>query len=274
MGLIGASLGLRLKEAGHRVTGSVRSEKSRLELEKMGFTGICVTEHDALAALAQADILALGLNLPDCYGVLDKVFSDPALAQKLIVFDMCSTKKEICDFVRKKYPGARFVGAHPMAGKETNGPAAAEATLYEGATVFIVPHSDAAITDQVVSLWKSCGASTAVIDPAEHDHTMAYVSHGLHLVACLMAQMSGDVFDPNLGVYPAAGSFRDMTRIAASSGEMWRDITLSNKENVTAWLRKLGNEAVQLADGIDSGKVDIPALFAESKKARERIMRM
>ncbi len=274
MGLIGASLGLRLKQAGYEVTGAVRSEKSRLDLEKMGFTGICVTERDALAALAHADILALGLNLPDCYGVLDRVFSDPALAQKLIVFDMCSTKKEICEFVQNKYPAARFVGVHPMAGKETNGPAAAEATLFEGATVFIVPHKDAVISECIASLWKLCGAQTAVIDPAEHDRTMAYVSHGLHLVACLMARMSGDVFDAKLGVYPAAGSFRDMTRIAASSGEMWRDIALSNKENVVAWLRQLGHEAANLADSIDSGKADIPALFAEGKKARERIMRM
>lgn len=273
MGLIGASLGLRLKSLGYTVYGSVRSEKSRLELAKLGFTGICVSESESLKALKQADILALGLNLPDCYGVLDKVLGDTAFAEKLTVFDMCSTKAEICEFVAKKYPTARFVGVHPMAGKETNGPASAEAGLYDGATVFIIPHSDAAVTETVVSLWNNCGARTAVIDPASHDRTMAYVSHGLHMVACIIAQMSGDVFDERLGVYPAAGSFRDMTRIAASSGEMWRDITLSNKENVTAWLRKLGREAAGLADGIESGKTDIPALFAEAKEARDKIMR-
>lgn len=274
MGLIGASLGLRLKQAGYDIAGSVRSENSRNELLKQGFSEIYITETEALAALKDADILVLGLNLPDCYGVLDKVFTTPVLAQKLIAFDMCSTKNDICSFVRKKYPAARFVGVHPMAGKETNGPAAAEATLFEGATVFIVPHEDAALTEQVAELWRCCGARTAAIDPAEHDRTMAYVSHGLHLAACLMAKMSGDIFNPDLGVYPAAGSFRDMTRIAASSGEMWRDITLSNKENVVAWLRKLGLEAARLADGIDSGATDIPALFADSKKAREQIMRM
>ncbi|MBX3722542.1 MAG: prephenate dehydrogenase/arogenate dehydrogenase family protein [Turneriella sp.] len=272
MGLIGASLGLRLKEAGYQVSGSVRSEKSRAQLAAMGFADIAAGEAESLAALQKADILALGLNLPDCYGVIDRILTDSALAQRLTIFDMCSTKAEICEFMRTKHAGARFVGIHPMAGKETTGPAAAEAKLFEGATVFVIPHHDAAVTQSVTMIWQTCGARTAVIDPAEHDRTMAYVSHGLHLVACIIAEMSGDVFNPDLGVYPAAGSFRDMTRIAGSSGEMWRDITFSNKKNVAAWLRKLGREATELADGIESGSADIPALFQEAKKARDRIM--
>lgn len=273
MGLIGASLGLRLKALGYQVSGSVRSEKSRTELLNMGFSGIVVGEAESLAALASADILALGLNLPDCYGVLDKVLTNPALAEKLIVFDMCSTKAEICNFVRSNYPKARFVGIHPMAGKEKNGPGAAEATLFEGATVFVIPHTDKAVTDRITRLWQDSGARSASISPEEHDRWMAYMSHGLHLSACLIAKMSGDIFDPAFPLYPAAGSYRDMTRIAQSSGEMWRDIVTSNKGNVAAWLRKLGREAASLADELDSGKADIPALFAEAKKNRDQIMR-
>lgn len=273
MGLIGASLGLRLKAAGYTISGSVRSEKSRAELLSMGFNAIAVGEAESLAALGSADILALGLNLPDCYGVLDKVLKDPALAQKLIVFDMCSTKAEICNFVSTKYPHARFVGIHPMAGKEKNGPGAADATLFEGATVFVVPHADAGVTENVTGLWQTCGARTAILSPEEHDRWMAYMSHGLHLSACLIARLSGDIFDPAFPLYPAAGSYRDMTRIAQSSGEMWRDIVTSNKANVAAWLRKLGREAACLADDLEAGTADIPALFAEAKKKRDQIMR-
>lgn len=273
MGLIGASLGLRLKAAGYEISGSVRSEKSRAELLKLGFADVVVGESESLAALASADILALGLNLPDCYGVLDKVLKNPALAEKLIVFDMCSTKAEICNFVRTNYPAARFVGIHPMAGKEKNGPAAAEAMLFEGATVFVIPHTDAAVTQRITSLWQACGARTAILTPEEHDRWMAYMSHGLHLSACLIARLSGDIFDPAFPLYPAAGSYRDMTRIAQSSGEMWRDIVTSNKTNVAAWLRKLGHEAANLADELENGNADIPGLFAEAKKTRDQIMR-
>jgi prephenate dehydrogenase len=102
---------------------------------------------------------------------------------------------------------------------------------------------------------------------------MAHVSHGLHLAACLIARLSGRLNLDTLQVSPAAGSYRDMTRIAESSGAMWKEITLSNQEYVTAWLRDLGSEALRLANDLEAGRADIPALFAEASAARRRVMR-
>jgi prephenate dehydrogenase len=279
MGLIGASLGLSLKAGGAAIAGAVRSEKSRAELLKLGFSEIYTAEKESLAALRRADILVLGLNLRDCYPVLESVLTDEKLARRLVIFDLCSTKSEICAFVEKKFPTARFIGAHPMAGKEKQGPSAAEAGLFAGSTVFITPlecHGAAEQTelaDKVAALWRTAGANTAVIQPGVHDRTMAYVSHGLHLASCLVANLSAEVFDPKLSVSPVAGSYRDVTRVVQSSGEMWRDITLSNQTHVSEWLRKLAKNCNELADGVEHGDAAIVELFAEAKKNRERFMR-
>jgi prephenate dehydrogenase len=279
MGLIGASLGLRLKQAGYQVTGAVRTERSRRVLQQKGFSEVFIANDECLRALSGCDILALGLNIEDCFPIIDQVMAQPALREKLIVFDMCSSKKQICEFMQRNYPDAAFVGSHPMAGKEKQGPEAADAHLFEGSTVFLVsPPADSSPRQArahaiVAELWGATGARTATLTADEHDRIMAHVSHGLHLAACLIARLSGRLNLDTLQVSPAAGSYRDMTRIAESSGAMWKEITLSNQEYVTAWLRDLGSEALRLAHDLETGRADIPALFAEASAARRRVMR-
>lgn len=279
MGLIGASLGLRLKQAGYQVAGAVRSERSRAVLHQMGFAQVVTATDDCLRLLEDCDMLALGLNIEDCYPAIESVMAVPALREKLIVFDMCSSKKMICDYMQQKFPEVAFVGSHPMAGKEKQGPEAAEAGLFEGSTVFLAdpgPHASArqsAARTAVAELWSATGALTATVAADEHDRIMAHVSHGLHLAACLIARLSGRLDTDRLGASPAAGSYRDMTRIAESSGNMWAEITQSNHMHVTAWLRDLASDATRLADDLDAGKADIPGLFAEASAARSRVMR-
>lgn len=279
MGLIGASLGLRLRQAGYQVSGAVRSERSRAILQQMGFVQVVTQTDDCLRILEECGILALGLNIGDCFPVIDSVMAVPALREKLILFDMCSSKKLICDYMQKNYPEAAFVGSHPMAGKEKQGPEAAEAGLFEGSTVFLAdpglhasPRQNAARA-AVAELWAKTGALTATVAADEHDRIMAHVSHGLHLVACLIARLSGRLDTNALPVSPAAGSYRDMTRIAESSGAMWAEITASNHAHVASWLRDLAADAARLADELDSGKADIAGLFAQASAARSRVMR-
>ncbi|HNL09427.1 MAG TPA: prephenate dehydrogenase/arogenate dehydrogenase family protein [Turneriella sp.] len=279
MGLIGASLGLRLKQAGYQVSGAVRSERSRSILQQMGFSDIVTDTESCLRTLAECDMLALGLNIEDCFPAIDHVMEVPALRDRLILLDMCSSKKQICGYMQQKYPDAAFVGCHPMAGKEKQGPEAAEATLFERSTVFLAaPVAEPSVRQRaareaVAELWAATGARTAVVAPDEHDRIMAHVSHGLHLAACLIARLSGRLNTEALAASPAAGSYRDMTRIAESSGVMWNEITASNRDHVTAWLRDLAAEANRLADDLDAGKADIAALFAEASAARSRVMR-
>lgn len=274
MGLIGASLALALREQGHTIAGAVRSERSRDFLKSLGFTNITTAPEQALAWLDDADVLVLGLNIGDCYPVIDAVLEKPALAARLVLLDMCSTKAEICTYVAEKYPHARFVGTHPMAGKEKQGPEAAEPALFKGSTVFITPTAGADdSTELVESLWRQTGANTARIGAAEHDHMMAYVSHGLHVAACLIAELSGKVYDPALAVSPAAGSYRDMTRIAMSSGEMWQSIIASNRENVAAWLTEFGDRCSEVAAQVRAGNADMRTLFSRAERIRSDFMR-
>lgn len=279
MGLIGASLGLRLRQAGYQVAGAVRSERSRAILQQMGFAQVVTNTDDCLRILEECDMLALGLNIEDCFPAIETVMAVPALREKLIIFDMCSSKRLICDYMQKNFPGAAFVGSHPMAGKEKQGPEAAEAGLFEGSTVFLAdpgPQASArqgAARTAVAELWAATGALTATVAADEHDRIMAHVSHGLHLAACLIARLSGRLDTERLRASPAAGSYRDMTRIAESSGAMWAEITASNREHVTAWLRDLASDAARLAEDLDSGKADIPGLFAQASAARSRVMR-
>ncbi|MBS0616934.1 MAG: prephenate dehydrogenase/arogenate dehydrogenase family protein [Spirochaetes bacterium] len=279
MGLMGASLALRLKEAGHRVSGAVRSSKSQQTLTQMGLTDILMGDTECIQALEHADILVLGLNLNDCYRVLSLIAAHPTLGERLAILDLCSTKAEIMAHVRTYYPHLRFIGTHPMAGKEIQGPQAAERTLYENAAVFITPpeHLHAAIAQDLTRLaadiWSIAGAHTATINAVEHDRMMAAVSHGLHLNACLIALLSASGAGKNIDLSPAAGSYRDMTRIVQSSGKMWAEIIHSNRQNTSAWLRALADAANELATGIDQQTVDIAVLFEKAQAVRTQVMR-
>ena len=274
MGLIGASLALALRDKGHQISGAVRSAKSRETLARMGFDRVTSDESEALKMLRDCDMLALGLNVNDCFRIMDLVLADEALAKQLVLFDMCSTKAEICQYAEQQHAGANFVGTHPMAGKEKQGPEAAEAALFAGQTVFITPRPGAEdATEKVRTLWQSVGALTVPIDAAVHDRTMAYVSHGLHLTACLISNLSAEVFDATLPVSPVAGSYRDMTRVAMSSGEMWQSITDSNRENIAAWLTQLSERSAKLAEEIRDGRANVRKLFADAELIRGKFMR-
>lgn len=279
MGLIGASLALRLREHGFKISGAVRSQKSQTILSQMGFPDTYTSEADILAALRNTDILILGLNLKDAERALTLALGDTDIRSRLVIFDICSTKAEICTFVSGNFPTAKFIGAHPMAGKEKQGPEAAEATLFEGSTVYLTPLAHqaeelrTALINEAREIWRLTGAKTATIDAAEHDRIMASVSHGLHLVSCLVARISGDALNPPPELSPAAGSYRDMTRISQSSGAMWSEIIFSNKANVAGWLRTLGRECAELATAIEAGNADIEKLFSEAQASRTKVMR-
>ncbi len=274
MGLIGASLALALREKGHQVSGSVRSARSRETLRRMGFDRVTTDETEALQMLAECEMLALGVNVDDCFRIMDLAMQGKPKDKPLFIFDMCSTKADICEYAARLPAAAHFVGAHPMAGKEKHGPEAADAGLFLGQTVFISGKNSApAAVEAVTELWQSVGALTVPIDAVIHDRTMAFVSHGLHLAACLIADLSGQVFDPAMPVSPVAGSYRDMTRIAMSSGEMWQSITDTNRENIADWLTQLSDRSARLAREIQAGKADIKKLFADAERERRKFMR-
>jgi prephenate dehydrogenase len=214
-------------------------------------TGVCARALaagllDAVAASAalavrEADLVVLAAPVGAIPALLAQIAG--ALAPTAVVTDLGSTKVDVMVAARDALGSAfaRFVAAHPIAGRERSGPEGADADLFEGCTVVITAadgtHADALA--RVEDLWRACGARIARMDAGEHDRLLASVSHLPHVLAfALVAQIAGQP-DAQRRLALAGPGFRDFTRIAASSPAMWRDIALANRDAIGQELRAL-----------------------------------
>jgi prephenate dehydrogenase len=199
----------------------------------------------------------------------------PALKQGAIVTDVGSVKgsvvKELETLVAKA--GAYFVGSHPMAGAEKTGVVAARADLFECAVCVVTPtnRTNKTAVRKVEQLWRSVGARLLTLSPETHDALVSRSSHLPHVVAATLATF---VLDPK---FPApqsalcANGFRDTTRIASGSPDMWRDIALANRVEVRRALDGFVRELQQVQAVLRRGKVvEISKLFETAKARRDR----
>lgn len=246
VGLIGGSFALAMRRAG-AVTRVVGVDRDAQALERAAALGVIDTAADSASeAAAGADLVFVAVPVRAIGPVLHDVAL--GLGPDAVVTDAGSTKSDVVRIaageLRERMP--RFVPGHPIAGRESSGVDAAVADLFRGARVVLTP--DEATSPEAASLvrscWEACGARVATMDAGAHDRIFASVSHLPHLLA--FALVSEIVSRPDsaelLGF--AAGGFRDFTRIAASSPEMWRDIALANRE---ALLEELDRYAARLA---------------------------
>ena len=164
---------------------------------------------------------------------------------------------------------------HPIAGRETNGPDAAITDLYVNRKVVLTPTSESRsqLVQRVADAWRACGANIHYLTPAEHDDVFAAVSHLPHLLAYVLVDNIARRPEADVLFQYAASGFRDFTRIAGSSPEMWRDITLANRP---ALLELLDSYIAQLHDMRDlvatSNGDAINAVYANAQKARKNWM--
>jgi len=163
------------------------------------------------------------------------------------------------------------VPGHPIAGSEANGPDSALAGLYQGKKAVLTPLPENAASDveRVAAAWRACGAVIHQLTPQDHDRVFAAVSHLPHLLAyALVDDLAGKPHADMLFQYAASG-FRDFTRIAGSSPEMWRDISLANQTalltELDAYLAQLTAMRALLAAGDGAGLHDI---YANAQRAR------
>ena len=169
---------------------------------------------------------------------------------------------------------SRFVPAHPIAGAEKSGAAAASAELFKGRRVVITPLEENAAKDisTVESAWKSCGASVSRMNAEEHDAVLATVSHLPHLLAyALVHEVAGRANSAELFSF-AAGGFRDFTRIASSHPEMWRDICIANRDRLLEELSKFSVKLQEIRNRLDN-PTELEKLFAEARDARDKWIR-
>ncbi|MBP0597560.1 prephenate dehydrogenase/arogenate dehydrogenase family protein [Herbaspirillum sp. LeCh32-8] len=271
VGLIGGSFALALRQAGRavRIVGVGRSAESLARARELGIIDEIVT--DAAQAVDGADLIMLATPVAQTESILAAIA--PHLAPGAIVTDAGSTKSDVVAAARSALGGkiAQFVPGHPIAGREKHGPEAALADLYVGKKVVItaLPENDVADVERVAAAWQACGAIIHRLSPQEHDAVFASVSHLPHVLAfALVDDIAGKPHAATLFQYAASG-FRDFTRIAGSSPEMWRDITLANRDalltEVDAYLAQLTSMRKMIAD---SDGAALEKIYASAQHAR------
>ena len=270
-GLIGGSFALALKQAGAvgEVLGVGRTPQSLARAQELGLIDRAVDWAEA----GRADCILLALPVGETAAVLARLA--PHLKPGAIVTDAGSTKANVVEAARAAL-GARaadFVPGHPIAGSEQSGPAAARADLYRGRKVVLTPQADtrADALATVRALWEATGAQVETLDAALHDRVFAAVSHLPHLAAFALVDDLARRADSEVFFRFAASGFRDFTRIAGSSPEMWRDIALANRDALTdeldAYLGALQTLRQAVADGDAATLLEI---FSRARTAREQ----
>jgi prephenate dehydrogenase len=236
-GLIGASFGLALKRQGlaKEIVGLARRESTLKAARAVG--GIDAGATKLEDAIAGADLIFLAtpvlaaIDALEAIGKLAHLFA----GKKVILTDACSTKVELVEAAGKLPAGLSFVGGHPMAGAELAGPEQARADLFCGATWILTPTTDSeeATTFAVQELVCALGAKPLQLSPEEHDTLVAAVSHLPHLLAVALMTQAAEAGEEKPEIWQVAASgFRDMTRLAAGSAEVWKDICLTNKASL------------------------------------------
>ncbi len=234
VGLLGGSLGLALKRRrlADAVIGFVRRPASVAECEAQGAVDLATL--DLRQAVSAADLIVLCTPLAQMRPLLSQML--PCLKPGAVITDVGSVKAGVVKELEPLAAKARchFVGSHPMAGSEKTGVAAARAELFSNAICVLTPTSKThpAAVRSVERLWRDVGARTLHLSPKEHDDLVSRSSHLPHVVAATLANFVLDPSHPKQQGALCANGFRDTTRVASGSPEMWRDIALSNRENL------------------------------------------
>jgi prephenate dehydrogenase len=197
----------------------------------------------------------------------------PHLATHTVITDGGSTKRDVVTAARAAFGDRfpQFVPAHPIAGTEHSGAGAAFAELFEQRKVVIAPESDTDLvaTARVRAFWEATGATVVEMSAARHDAIFAAVSHLPHLLAFGLVEELAERPDAKAYFDMAASGFRDFTRIAASSPEMWRDIALANRDALLDELRRYRGQVDRIEALLEQRDGDALAeLFETARAAR------
>ena len=232
-GLIGASLGLALRGINYpgRIIGVGRRQSTVDRALALGCMDDGSTELGKTVVESQLVVLATPFQTTT--GLLEHLA--PCDHPDLVITDVGSTKQHICSAAERTLPEpGRFVGSHPMAGSEKQGPEHAQARLFDAKPCVITPleHSTEEALTRVRALWTMLGMHLIEMSPVEHDRKTACISHLPHALACQLVALAAK--KQALGV--ASTGFRDITRVASGDPELWQQIFTSNRQEVVAAL--------------------------------------
>lgn len=271
VGLIGGSFALALRKAGSvaEVVGFGRSTETLEQARQLGI--LDRIGEDIAREVRAADLVLLATPVAQMADILQRIA--PHLGRHTLVSDGGSTKGDVVAVARAILGGkiGQFVPAHPIAGAEKSGPGAAQAGLYLGRKVVLTPlpeNSNESVA-RVRQAWELCGAAVSEMTPQQHDEVFAAVSHLPHLLSFVLVHDIAQRDNREQLLSFAAGGFRDFTRIAASSPEMWRDICMANREALLRELLQYANELHGLYQALEQNDAaKLEAVFSEARKVR------
>jgi prephenate dehydrogenase len=271
VGLIGGSLALALRRAvpNLHIVGVGRSGDSLNTARELGIIDSIAS--DLSSALAEADMVVIAAPVAQTAPILQAIA--PHLDSKTIVTDVGSTKSDVIGAAEQalgdKFPS--FVPGHPIAGAEKSGATAARAELFQDKNLVLTPTAatNPEAVHKVRQMWQAAGAHVQEMTAAQHDSIFAAVSHLPHLLAfALVDDIASRPNAAQLFDFAASG-FRDFTRIAGSSPEMWRDISLANRAALLSELQAYQDELAKLLTLLQNNDgAGLQALFDRASKAR------
>lgn len=265
VGLIGGSFALSLRKAGFngRIAGIGRKKENLIRAKDSGIIEEYFTV--PIEGVKDADLILLSTPL----GQFPKIVKDIRghIKKGAIVTDVGSVKAEVIKKLEPLIPeGVSFVGGHPIAGKECSGADAASSELFNKTRCIITPspNTNREALERILALWNAFGSKTVLMSPDEHDSIFAAVSHLPHVIAYVLINTIMDL-DKDI-LFHGGRSLRDMTRIALSPPELWRDICSSNKENILKSLDHFLSSTLDIKKLIE--KSDWDNLWQEFQKAK------
>jgi prephenate dehydrogenase len=279
VGLIGGSFALALRKAGlvTHITGLGRSKENLQRALELGI--VDETTDNYAHALEKADLVLLAVPVGQTAGILERI--NPYLESQTIISDVGSTKQNVIAAARSSIPGhfKNFVPAHPIAGAELSGANAANADLFRDKNLILTPsdETDNDALESIKKLWQECGAHVSLMQPYQHDEILAMMSHLPHILAfTLMNHILSTCTkeDPDILLNFAGGGFRDFTRIAGSSPEMWKDICLANRELLLKQINIYRNELTRMHEMLeDNDGAALEKSFLNAQVTRRKFLK-
>jgi len=276
VGLIGGSVATALRRANsvRRIVGVGRGQANiqrALELRV-----IDEASDDVASAVRDADVVLLAVPVRQNQSVLEQLAG--SLNAHTLLTDAGSTKLEYVATVRHLMAShlRLVIPAHPIAGAELTGVDSAHSELFVDRNVVItpLPENDPAAVDRIESLWQTCGARVSRMTPDHHDQVFSAVSHLPHMLAYALVHMIATRPDAQELFSFAAGGFRDFTRIASSSPEMWRDIALANQKALLSDLASYQQQLARLSELIRAADAEqLGQIFSAARNARNAWLR-
>ncbi len=272
VGLLGGSLGLVIKQRQLAATtvGYVRRSASIAECRQ--FAVVDEATRDIQQAASDADLIVLCTPLARMRVLVEEML--PALKPGAIVTDVGSVKGSVVADVESLIAGAgcHFVGSHPMAGGEKMGASAARADLFDNAVCVVTPTgtTDIAALCKLEEFWRAAGMQILKMSPEVHDELVSRSSHLPHVVAAELANYVLSPTHPKEQAMLCATGFRDTTRVASGSPEMWRDIALANREKLSQVLGVLIDDLREFQQALkDQDSRTVEEFFSKAKERRD-----